>query len=159
MDSDLTKTPPPQKSLTKSDLAIIDVLREDSRSTVADLAKRTGRSRAYISERIHSLVKSERLKFSILVKASAVGLHLPVFLEIAVSPQNMESVGVTLSEYDEIFVVYQMTGKSALHVHAFLADTDHMARFLKDKIYPIEGVRSVNTSLLIKKYKYQLDLY
>jgi DNA-binding Lrp family transcriptional regulator len=97
-------------------------------------------------------------KFIPLIDNIAIGYECSAFLDIEVDPQFIESVAGELSKLDEIMVVYLMTGNVSLHAHALLRSNNHLADFLRSKIYPIKGINNVNASVMLQRYKTELNL-
>ncbi len=141
------------------DKKILDMLTQDSRVSYAEISRQTYLSRAAIRRRVNSLMKRGVIEnFSIVVNSAALGLNLAAFLEIEVQPNKMESVAQSLSEKDRVNIVYQMTGPTTLHVHAYCYDASDLARFLQEEVYSIPGVVAVTTQLLLRRYKSKLNI-
>ena len=143
----------------KIDYQLLQILLEDARAPYSSLAKVVGLSRVRVKERIDRLQKAGVIeKFTILVPASYMGKPLPVFFDISVAPESVEAAAYRISESDDIFVVYQMSGKSALHVHGFFADMPAVTSFVNDFLVTVPGIVSVQTEFLLRRYKLQRSL-
>ncbi|HCX78337.1 MAG TPA: AsnC family transcriptional regulator, partial [Firmicutes bacterium] len=59
---------------------------------------------------------------------------------------------------DKVKIVYQMTGSTALHVHAFMEDNDSLVDFLQKHVYTIDGITNVEISMLLKRFKSDLTV-
>lgn len=140
------------------DYEIIKILLHDGRTPVAQIARMVGISRTAVNERINRMVFDEIIEFTAVINAKSLGYGSPLFLEIEVKPDMLDKIGMQLSEYPEVSIVYQMTGNTTLHVHAYVRNNDELATFLRDKVYSIRGIVNVNTSMLIKRYKSNLNL-
>lgn len=51
-----------------------------------------------------------------------------------------------------------MTGPSKLHMHGLFTDHKQMEMFLNEKLYPLPGITSVDTQILIKRYKSRMGI-
>jgi len=141
------------------DRKIIDWLTKDGRMTMADIARKINLSRVATRERFNKLVEEGVIhQFTAIIDSRALGFGIPVFFEIEIKPEALELVCEELVKHPEVTIVYQMTGPTSLHVHAYLRDTNDLAEFLRDKVYKIAGVLNVTTSLLIRRFKSNLSL-
>lgn len=46
-----------------------------------------------------------------------------------------------------------MTGSSSLHVHATLELNEDLERFLRENMYPIEGIVKINCNVIVSRFK------
>ena len=76
-----------------------------------------------------------------------------VFMDVEVEPSKLVSVARTLAAKEEIAIVSQHTGVTGLHVHAYIDNVDRLSQFLEEHIYSIDGVKSIQSHLLIRQYK------
>jgi Lrp/AsnC family leucine-responsive transcriptional regulator len=140
--------------LDKIDRKIIELLTQDARMSMAEIARKVHLSRVAVRERVNRLVdKGVIQEFTTVVDSAALGYSIHAFFEIEVIPTQLEQVAKELAKREQVTVVYQMTGSTTLHVHAFLKDTRDLATFLKEHIYSIPGVVNVSTNLLLQGFK------
>ncbi len=140
--------------LDKIDQEILKVLTRDARMSMAEIGRKVHLSRVAVRDRVRRLVDEGVIEeFTVVVNSKAVGYDVHAFFEIEVAPKHLESVAEELAKIEEVTVVYQMTGLSALHVHAFLEDTTSLAVFLQNHIYSIPGVSKVSSDLLLRRFK------
>ncbi len=145
--------------LDETDLLILELLKQDGRMPVAQLAQHVKLSRVATNDRLNKLKKKGVIKgFIPLVDNVSLGYSCSAFLDIEVEPQHIEDIANTLAELPEVIVVYLMTGGVNLHAHALLKDNHHLSQFLHANIYPIEGIRNVHTSIMLKRYKTDLTM-
>jgi len=138
---------------------LLELLSENSRISYAEMARQTHLSRVAVRERINNMVKKGIIsEFTTVVSANRIGFPLSVFLEVEVEPRMLYHVAERLGAQDRVKIVYQMTGSTALHVHAFLEDSDALATFLQNQVYTIEGVNNVQSSILLKSFKSDLTI-
>ena len=136
------------------DKEILTVLRQDARMSMAEIGRRVHMSRVAVRQRINRLIEEGVIEdFTTVVNAKALGYDVHAFFEVEVVPNQLEAAARTLTQIEQVTVVYQMTGLGALHVHAFLKDTQALAVFLRDHIYNIPGVVKVSSDLLLRGFK------
>jgi DNA-binding Lrp family transcriptional regulator len=147
------------KDLDEVDRKIIDLLQQNSRMSNAEIARRVHLSRVAVRERIQQLSDSQVIQeFGVVINANALGYNVSAFFDIEVLPDKLINAAKELAKQQEVVVVYQMTGPSSLHVHAFLKDSQHMAVFMKENIFSIPGVQKVNSNLLLQRFKSVLNI-
>lgn len=138
---------------------IIEMLLENCRISSAEISRHVHLSRVAVNDRIRRLVQKGIIdEFTIVLKGNSLGYNVNAFFEIEVQPDKLEQVAQKLAELDIVTVVYQMSGPTSLHVHAFLEDTNHLADFIHNNIYSIPGVLKVSSQLLLKRYKSFLSI-
>lgn len=141
------------------DRKIVDLLMENARIPMAEIARRVHLSRVAVRERVNRLVEQKVIQeFTVVVDSNALGHNIHAFFEIEVIPNRLEYVAAELAKKEKVTVVYQMTGSTTLHVHAFLKDTQDLAVFLREHIYTIPGVNRVSSDLLLQRFKSVLSI-
>ena len=147
------------KEIDELSRKILGILRKDGRKSYAAIAQEVNLSSVAVRERVLQL-KAEGVieQFTTIVSAKALGQRISVFFDIELEPKYLDSVVEDLKNQPEVFIVYQMTGATSLHVHAFLPDNDKLAGFMKDHLYSIPGVKNINSHLLLKEYKSDLTM-
>lgn len=75
-----------------------------------------------------------------------------------VEPKHLQQVADTLENEPYVTSLYHMTGPSKLHMHGLFTDHKEMEMFLNEKLYPLPGITSVDTQILIKRYKSRMGI-
>ena len=141
------------KNLDETDEKILDSLSSDGRISHAELGRLIGLTRAAVRERVHQLVERGIIEhFTIVVNPLKAGKQLSLFFNIETKWHCLDAIAESLLASEEITNVYAMSGKPHLHVHALLDDQDHAAHFI-EQLKKNEGVISVETELLLARYK------
>jgi len=142
--------------INRTDKELIDLLLDNGRMPYSALAKKVGLSRGMVAKRIENMQKKGIIeKFTVLVSREYFRNPLPVFFEINVSPRHIKKVAEEISIHDDIFVVYQMSGNSGLHVHGYFIDINDVYKFIHDHINTLPGIQEISTEFIIKKFKSQ----
>lgn len=145
--------------MDETDHAILEILKDDGRCSFSDIADQVNLSRVAVRERINNMKQNGIIHgFTVLIDAKAYQKMASVMMEVEVEPQKLESVAQQLVRKKEIAIVSQHTGVTGLHVHAYIHDVSELARYLADNIYCIDGVKNIQTCLLIHQYKTNLYL-
>jgi DNA-binding Lrp family transcriptional regulator len=149
----------PDLTLDEADKKILSILHEEGRISYTDLGKRIGLSRVAVQARINNLLEEGIIeKFTAVINPVKVGIHVSVFFNVEVEPKYLETVASQLEKEQAVTSLYHMTGPSKLHMHGIFANEQEMESFLTQKIYPLQGVVSVDCQMLIKRYKSRMGM-
>ncbi|TDF94475.1 Lrp/AsnC family transcriptional regulator [Paenibacillus piri] len=144
----------PLSKVDAIDRHIITILRNNSRASYTDIAKEVGLSRVGVQARINTLIENGTFeRFTLIINPEKIGIHVSAFFNIDVEPQHLIRIAELLSEEPCVTSVYQMTGPSKLHMHALFVDNREMETFMKEKLYVLQGIISVDCQILIRKFK------
>ncbi|WP_094607202.1 hypothetical protein SPSIL_057880 [Sporomusa silvacetica DSM 10669] len=144
----------PLRELDEIDRQICSILSTDSRTSYSDIARQVHLSRMSVRERITNLQKNGIIeRFTIRINARKTGAPLAVFLLIKADSRKVESVAEAVAKHPKVDSIYATTGTNALHVHAFLCDSQEMEDFIHKDLYTIDGVIEIQSNIMIKRYK------
>ena len=137
-----------------TDYAILEILKNDGRCSYSDIADQVNLSRVAVRERINNMKKNGIIHgFTVVIDAKAYQKLASVFMDVEVEPSKLDFVAKKLSAQAEIAIVSQHTGTTGLHVHAYIDSVERLSQFLEESIYSIDGVKSIESHLLIRQYK------
>lgn len=140
--------------LDEADYRILDILQKDGRITFSDLADQVNLSRSAVRERIKNMQDSGIIRgFTAIIDAKAYEKFASVYMDIEAEPMKINDVAKELMKLNEIAIVFQHTGSTGLHVHAYIDSVDKVSKYLEENIYTIDGVRGVHFELLVHQYK------
>jgi len=146
-------------TLDERDKQILSLLHEDGRMSYTDLGKQVGLSRVAVQARIQQLIEAGVIeRFTAVINPAKVGIHVSVFFNVEVEPKFIEAVALQLEKETAVTSLYHMTGPSKLHMHGIFQHEQEMEIFLTKKLYPLEGVVSVDCQMLIKRYKSRMGM-
>lgn len=149
----------PNLTLDERDKQILSLLHEDGRMSYTDLGKQVGLSRVAVQARIQQLIEAGVIeRFTTVINPAKIGIHVSVFFNVEVEPKFLEAVALQLEQETAVTSLYHMTGPSKLHMHGIFQNEHEMETFLTKKLYPLEGVVSVDCQMLIKRYKSRMGM-
>lgn len=149
----------PNLVLDEIDKQILSILHEEGRISYTDLGKRVDLSRVAVQARINQLIEAGVIeKFTAVINPAKIGIHVSVFFNVEVEPRFLEEVALKLEEEPAVTSLYHMTGPSKLHMHGIFANDQEMEEFLTKRLYPLQGVVSVDCQMLIKRYKSRMGM-
>lgn len=140
--------------MDETDYAILEILKVDARCSYSDIAEQVHLSRVAVRERIarmkqHGIIRG----FTVVIDAKAYRKMAAVFLEVEVEPNKLDSVARQFTAHEDIAIVSQHTGTSGLHMHAYIDGVEYLSKFLADHIHSVDGVKGVQSYLLLRQYK------
>ncbi|MCE5168670.1 Lrp/AsnC family transcriptional regulator [Paenibacillus profundus] len=149
----------PASSLDEIDKTILSLLHENSRISYTDLAKEVNLSRVAVQARVNALMEEGVLeKFTIVINPEKIGIGVSAFFNVEVEPKYLMQAADELACEPCVTSLYHMTGPSKLHMHGLFATNREMEQFLKEKMYVLPGIMSVETQILIKRYKSRMGM-
>lgn len=142
------------RNLDAKDKELIDLLAENSRISYVDIAKRVNLSRTAVKLRMESLEKEGIIeKYTVIVNPAKIGRSVSVYFDMEVKPDVLSSIIEKLVLKEFVTDLYQMTGSSRLHMHAVLASTEELDRFVKEEVYTLPGILKVDMNIIITHLK------
>ncbi|UVI29321.1 Lrp/AsnC family transcriptional regulator [Paenibacillus spongiae] len=149
----------PNVHIDEIDRKIISALLENARISYTDLAKEIGLSRVAVQARINTLIEEGVVeRFTAVINPVKIGITVSAFFNVEVEPKSLQQVADRLAEEPSVTSLYLMTGPSKLHMHGLFRDNQEMELFMKEKLYPLEGITSVDSQVLITRYKSRMGM-
>ncbi|MFP4979295.1 Lrp/AsnC family transcriptional regulator [Paenibacillus sp. CN-4] len=149
----------PGDAIDAVDRDIIRELNRNGRVSYTDLAKTIGLSRVAIQARVNALIESGVIeRFTAVINPEKIGIAVSAFFNVEVEPKHLHEVAEQLADDPWVTSLYHMTGPSKLHMHALFSDNAEMEAFMRDKLYVLPGITSVESQVLIKRYKSRMGM-
>jgi len=141
------------------DRRIIAILNQNGRISYTDLAKDIGLSRVAVQARVNALIENGTIeRFAAVINPAKIGISVSAFFNVEVEPKHLHETADMLAEEPVVTSLYHMTGPSKLHMHGLFRDNQEMELFLKDKLYTMPGIMSVDCQVLITRYKSRMGM-
>lgn len=137
---------------------ILSILKEDARTTAADMAVMLNTSRESVEKAVAALEKDGVLKkYTVLVNEDKLNdERVQALIEVKVSPQfshGFDSIAEDIYQFDEVTSVYLMSGAYDLAVFIEGKTLREVAGFVSEKLSVMDKVLSTATHFILKKYK------
>lgn len=130
-------------------------LGRDGRASWAAVAAATGRTEAQVARRVDALMTSGAVFVDVEFAPVPLGFRAWAMLWISAAPDALERVGRELSAHPESAFVAATTGTTSLVASVLCRDSDHLYRYLTDRVGPIDGVRDVEVVPAMRVVKQQ----
>ena len=146
--------------MEKMEMSILNILTEDARTPISQIAVMLGETEATIADTIARLERQRIiLKYPALVNWERVDVdQVEAMIEVRVTPQRgegFEAIAEQIYRFDEVSSVYLMSGGYDLLVNMKARTMRQLALFVAEKLSTIEHVISTATHFVLKKYKDQ----
>lgn len=143
--------------LDKTDLAILDLLQNDSSLSTATIAERVNLSQSPCWRRIHRLEEAGLLKHRVaLLDRHALGMDIVVFATVnltATGRQNLLSFEEDIVRYPEVLECYTMTGIWDYLLKIVTRDMRHYERFVRETLSANPDVRELHSHMAVTEIK------
>lgn len=139
------------------DRRIVSQLIGNGRLSNAELAVRVGLSPSPCWTRVRRLEESGVIeRYTAVVDHKALGLHDVVFVEITLQnhdEQVLDRFGAELARMPEVLEAHLVTGEYDYLVKVAVANTADYERFLRERLYRIEGIRHSRSTFSLRALK------
>ena len=139
---------------------LIELLSENARYTFSQLALMTGVSEGQVEKAVCELEQQGVIaKYSAIINTEAMGemnKKVQALIEVKVAPQKLkgfDSYAEEIYTFKEVQSLYLMSGGFDLAIFVEGKNITDIARFVSEKLSVIDGIASVQTHFILKKYK------
>ena len=139
---------------------ILDMLEQDARASIEDMALMTGASAEQIKEAISNLEQEKIIvKYTAIVNREKVASEeAEALIEVKVVPKRglgYDDLAERIYGFTEVKSVYLMSGTYDLSVVVRADSMKQISQFVFEKLAVLEGVSSTVTHFIMRKYKEQ----
>ncbi len=137
---------------------LLKLLEENGRYSVKELASMTGKTEEEVQKTLKKCEEEHIINgYTALVDWDRTSEEaVTALIEVKVTPQRddgFDRIANRIYQYDEVDIVYLMSGAFDLTVIISAKSLKEVAQFVSAKLAPIEGVLSTATHFIMKKYK------
>lgn len=139
--------------LENTDKKILNVIIENSRLSLRQIAKKIGVSVATVMHHLKKLEKEKVIeKYSSKIDYEKIGYDIEVLIEMRISKGRLFDVEKKIAAHPNVFAIYDITGAFDAAILARFENRRQMDNFLK-KIQTYEFVERTETKLILKTVK------
>lgn len=140
--------------LDEVDRTIINLLTKNARMSYVNIGEIVGLSRVAVKSRINSLESRGIIEeYTTIINPQKISSAVSSYFEIEIEPSNFQNAVQILNANDTVTQIYQVTGKSKLHVHSVAEDNDAMELFLNEVMYKLPGIVSLDCNIILSRIK------
>lgn len=145
------------KPLDRVDNKIIQMLQKDGSLTNTDIAKKLEVSEATVRTRLKRLLEEGYIQIVAVSNPYKLGFGLTGDVYITVEPDKIKSVAQELKKLKELWFIVITTDKAAINAEYIVRSREELNDLVNTKISSIEGVHSVETSVILEYIKRRYD--
>jgi Lrp/AsnC family transcriptional regulator for asnA, asnC and gidA len=140
--------------IDEKDMKILEILRENARTPLTDIATTLGVSESTIRKRVRALEDRGIIKrYTIVVDPAKLGYDSVSFVGLDVEPTHFLDVAIKMTEFPEVRFVATSTGDHMIMTEIWLKDGRELGKFIAEKIGRLEGVQRVCPAVILEKLK------
>jgi len=143
--------------LDQIDLTILRELQEDSKISIAELARRVSLSPPAVHARIKRLEDMDIIcGYVTLIQREAIGYDMLCFIQVSLQTHNPDTVKafrLQIAEMPEVLECHQLIGDIDYLLKVVIKNKSDLQRFLMERLTPIEGLARVKTSMSLTEIK------
>lgn len=137
------------------DKKILQILQDEARIPVIELAERVGLSATPCARRIARLEQSGVIRgYGARLDQTALGKPLTVFVFVELdgtARQTLDRFEAAIARFDEVVECHLMTGTRDVLVKVAASDLSDFDRFLEDHLLQVPGIRATRTSFSLRQ--------
>ena len=139
--------------LDDGDRRMLDLLAQDGRAGLSELAGATGWSQSTVRRRMAELQDCGALYFDLDFDRRIFDLDARAVLWLSVAPAELAATGAALAEHPEVAFACATTGPTNLHAVVMAADMSALYTYLTTRIASLSAVSQVETSPILRQVK------
>lgn len=141
-----------QHVLDSIDRRLLSLLSRDGRASLRSLGADVGLSGPAVADRIARLTERGVIRrFNVDIDWAQLGLPTLTYISLQTDKaRDINQVVGALQEMDRVEEVSIVTGSNDLLVRARVADLTDLRQLLVERLWPIEGIQRVETTLAVE---------
>ncbi|UCE74355.1 MAG: Lrp/AsnC family transcriptional regulator [Methanomassiliicoccales archaeon] len=135
------------------DVSILDILRDNSRTSNAEIARMLKTSEATIRRRIKAMIDKQIIAgFSTYINYALIENPVKAYIHLKVRTERMGSVVEKIKSHDMLLALYRVAGEYDLLCVTLFSTMDGLHEFI-DYFLGIDGIIETNTQIVMKAHK------
>ena len=145
--------------MDSTDLKIIDMLKDNSRSTTSDISRRVNLSIPAVAERIRKMEESGLIeKYTIRINREKTNKKLMAFIFVNIDKtENIEQFRNSIVNYNGVLECHHMAGEYDYLLKVLVEDSRALEYLISDCLKKITGVTKTNTMIVLSSLKEDIN--
>jgi DNA-binding Lrp family transcriptional regulator len=143
--------------LDQTDIKILNLLQQDARINLKELAGRVHRSPTPVQERIHKLQEQGYIRqYTAILDRVKIGRPLLAITQVTLSEHTkitLSDFEATMNQMPEVQACFHTSGTFDFILHIGVVNTQDYHDFLMDRLCSLPVVSQVQTSFVLKECK------
>lgn len=140
-------------TLQPADVAMLDALNRDGRTSYASLAAIAGTTQTRAARRLRTLWEQGVAYYDVDLSVAALGLRSMATLWLTVTPSELQRAGDALARTREAAFAAAITGPQNLTASVVCRDVDALYGFVTDEVGAIPGVQTMEIAPVLRHVK------
>lgn len=139
--------------IDKTDLKILEILRDDAKKPFTEVARRVNVSQGTVHVRMTKLEEAGIVeKTTLKLNYARLGYDITAFIGIFLEKSALyDKVVSKLKEIQEITSIHYTTGNYSMFVKIHCRDTNHLKEVLHDKMQQVDGIERTETMISLEE--------
>lgn len=139
-------------NLDKMNIRILNLLQQDARKTVSEIARELNRAETTVRERIKRMESENIIKgYCAFVDKKALQYETEALIFCNLEPEKMESAIQKLLKIKNVISISHVTGQRRVVIHVATRSNEEMWSFVHHTIIP-SGCSDVDSHVIMRKY-------
>jgi len=147
-----------EPQLDELDQRIIEQLARNARVSNRQIAGSLGVTEGTIRTRIKDLQEQRLIQFTVVTDLRLAGSPNLVMLGVHAEPARVPALAQELARIPEIGAVVVLLGRYNLLATGLFTSLVEVHQLIRNRILPLRGVRSVETSVSVQNFKYNFGM-
>ena len=143
--------------LDRTDLAIIEQLRDDGRRSNVDLAASIGVTEATVRRRLQRLMDDDLVQIMAVTNPRKLGYTIDAAVQVRAQGSRVLEIAEQLAGMAEVRMVACTTGPFDIEAVGMFRSQEELFAFVTERVATIPGVESTSTVLYLKVVKRTTD--
>ena len=144
--------------LDEMDRKILSAIREDSRMSIREIARRIGAPHSTVYERLKRLERNGVIEsYTVRINYKKLGYQVTALILVNVDGRHIIDVEKQLARKPNVLAVYDITGEHDIAVIASFKSIDELDSFIKS-VLKNPYVKQTRTSIVFRKVKEEIHL-
>jgi Lrp/AsnC family transcriptional regulator for asnA, asnC and gidA len=140
--------------MNENDRKIVEILMENSRTPLTDIANQLGVSESTIRKRVKYLEDNKIIKkYTAVVDPAKLGYRSVTILGLDVEPSLFLEAASVMSEIEEVRWVATTTGDHMIMTEIWARDGKELGKLISEKIGKINGVHRICPAIILEMVK------
>ena len=142
------------------DLKIINVLKENSRTTTSEISKKVNLSMPAVAERIRKMEQQDIIeKYTIKVNSDKINYKLLAFIFVNINKtENIEEFRRYINQFNSVLECHHVAGEYDYLLKVLVEDTKALEYFLSNTLKKNKGVFKSNTIIVLSSLKENINI-
>ncbi|MBO0455055.1 MULTISPECIES: Lrp/AsnC family transcriptional regulator [Enterococcus] len=145
--------------MDKTDLAILDILKKDSRQSSKKISEMVDLSTPAVIERLRKLENSGVLQqYTIKMDRKKLGQSILAFISVKLDRTgNTNNFKNVITKYPAVLECHKVTGEYDYLLKVAATDLSHLEHFLFQKLKQVRGVGETQTTITLENLKEEIN--